>query len=221
MGLPVFAVPAIATLTSVEEAVVLMIIPGLGANLWLIVSHQRFKDAVGRHKHFLIAGILGGVLGTLLLDQINDRWLKSLLAAWLAVYLLQRLFWKRSRLSFQPTGPAAAAIGALAGATQGAVGISSQIVAPYFNDGKLEPGAYAFLMATAFLAFSIGQLVAAAGGGLFTPDRVMVGAAALIPVAIFTQLGIRYSSRISQDLFQTILLGVFVLMELKLLWDVL
>ena len=31
LGLPLFAVPALATFTSVEEAVVLMIIPGIGA----------------------------------------------------------------------------------------------------------------------------------------------------------------------------------------------
>jgi hypothetical protein len=36
LGLPLFAVPAIAMMTSVEEAVVLMIIPGLGSNLWLV-----------------------------------------------------------------------------------------------------------------------------------------------------------------------------------------
>ena len=221
MGLPVFAVPAVATLTSVEEAVVLMILPGLGANLWLIVSHRRFGETINRHKPFMIAGLLGGVAGTLLLDKIDDRWLKSLLAAWLAVYLLQRLFVKGARLQFQPTGAVAGVIGAIAGTTQGAVGISSQIVAPYFNNRVLEPGAYAFLMATAFLVFSIGQLIAAAAGGLFTADRVAIGTAALIPVAIFTQLGIRYSSRVSRDAFQKILLGVFFLMELKLLWDVL
>jgi hypothetical protein len=33
MGLPLFAVPALASLTTVEEAVVLLVFPSLGANL--------------------------------------------------------------------------------------------------------------------------------------------------------------------------------------------
>ena len=221
MGLPVFAVPAIATFTTVEEAVIIMIIPGLGSNLWLIASHRRHKASLGEHRVFLIGGFLGGAAGTLLLEQLDDRWLKSLLALWLGFYLLQRLIHRGSRLSFRPGRSVAAAIGGLAGAAQGAVGISAQIVAPYFNRRDIEPSNFAFLMSTAFLVFSVAQLITAVSEGLFTPDRVAIGAAALIPVAVFTQLGIRYANRVSQDLFQKILIGVFVLMELKLVWDVL
>lgn len=221
MGLPIFAVPALATFTTVEEAVILMIIPGLGSNVWLIANHRRHGASLLAHKPFLIGGFLGGVAGTLLLDQFDDRWLKSLLALWLGIYLLQRLIGRKPELAFRPGASLAAAIGGLAGTTQGAVGISSQIVAPYFNRRDIEPSQFAFLMSTAFLVFSVAQLITAVGEGLFTPDRVAVSTAALLPVAIFTQLGIRYANRVSQDLFQKILLGVFVLMEIKLLWDVL
>ncbi len=56
LGLPLFAVPAIATLTSVEEAVVLMIIPGLGSNIWLVVNHRQFAALLRNHRPFLVAG---------------------------------------------------------------------------------------------------------------------------------------------------------------------
>ena len=89
LGLPLFAVPAIATLTSVEEAVVLMIIPGLGSNIWLVANHRRFAGLLREHLPFLIAGFLGGIGGTFLLVAVDDRWLKLILAAWLALYLIQ------------------------------------------------------------------------------------------------------------------------------------
>ncbi len=221
MGLPLFAVPAVATLTSVEEAVVLMIIPGLGSNIWLVVSHRQYREQLIAHKGFLIAGFLGGVLGTFLLVEIDDRWLKLALAAWLALYLAQRLFGKQLKLTFQARGPTAAAVGATAGVIQGATGISSHIVAPYFNSNNIMPGPYAFLMATSFLTFSVAQLLTAFGSGLFTVDRLAVGAIALLPTLIFTQLGITFSAKISQHWFQQILLLVFVLMEVRLLSDIL
>lgn len=220
MGLPLFAIPAIATMTSVEEAVTLLIIPALGSNIWLVVSHRQYRQQLLAHKAFLIAGFIGGVVGTLLLLEINDRWLKLVLAVWLALYLLQRVFGNRFQMVFQARGAAAGAIGASAGVIQGATGISSHIVAPYFNKGDIKPGAYAFLMATSFLSFSVAQLLTASTNGLFTPDRIVIGLIALVPTLIFTQVGIAYSARISNITFQKILFMVFLLMEIKLLWDV-
>ena len=220
MGLPLFAIPALATLTTVEEAVVLMIIPVLGSNLALVVSHRRHQKALVTHKAFLVAGFAGGIIGTLLLDDIGDRWLKLLLAAWLGLYLVQRVVGKRPTLPATVQRPVAAVVGAIAGAVQGATGVSAQIVAPYFNGRGLAPGAFAFLMATSFLTFSVAQLVTAAGSGLFTAGRMTIGVMALLPTLVFTRLGIAYSDGISQALFQRILLVVFVLMEIRLLWDV-
>lgn len=76
VGLPLVAVPAIASFTSVEEAVVLMIIPTFGSNLWLVANHRRFFTTLRQHFSFLAAGFIGGILGTFLLIAIDDRWLK-------------------------------------------------------------------------------------------------------------------------------------------------
>ena len=92
LGLPMFAVPALATLTSVEEAVMLMIIPSIGANLWLVAKHWQYRDLLKEHVPFLASGFCGGLVGTTLLLLLDDRWLKLILATWLALYLLQYFF---------------------------------------------------------------------------------------------------------------------------------
>ena len=92
LGLPLIAVPAIAAYTSVEEAVVLMIIPTFGSTLWLVGNHRRFAKLLSGHLPFLGAGFIGGIFGTFALAAVDDRWLKLTLAAWLAIYLLQFAF---------------------------------------------------------------------------------------------------------------------------------
>ena len=134
VGLPLLAVPAIAAFTSVEEAVVLMIIPTFGSNLWLVVTHRRFASLLAAHRAFLIAGFLGGILGTFVLVAIDDRWLKLTLAVWLALYLLQLIFGNFLRSLFQAKGAAATLVGLTAGSIQGATGVSAHIVAPYFHN---------------------------------------------------------------------------------------
>lgn len=220
LGLPLFAVPAIAALTSVEEAVVLMIIPGLGSNIWLVVNHRQFSDLLREHQPFLLAGFLGGIAGTFLLLTIDDRWLKLVLAAWLALYLIQYAFGDILQSVFRARGSGAAIVGATAGTIQGATGVSAHIVAPYFHNRHAAPGAYAFLVACAFLAFSVAQLGTALSTQLITPQRLTLGLIALVPTLVFTRIGIGLAGRISNTVFQRILLVTFVLMEIKLLADV-
>ena len=220
LGLPLIAVPAIATFASVEEAVVLMIIPTLGSNLWLVGTHRRFAALLPAHVPFLVAGLTGGIVGTLLLTAIDDRWLKLALALWLAVYLVQFVFGNVLRSLFQAKGKIAAAVGFIAGTIQGATGISAHIVAPYFHGRKLAPDAYAFLIACAFMTLSGAQLATAVGTQLFTAERLAIGMIALIPTLVFTQAGIRLAGKISGAVFQRILITIFVVMEVKLIADV-
>ena len=221
LGLPLIAVPAIAAYTSVEEAVVLMIIPTFGSNLWLVANHRRFIALLGGHLPFLIAGFIGGIFGTFTLATVDDRWLKLTLVAWLTIYLLQFAFGNFLRPVFQATGRASAAVGLTAGAIQGATGVSAHIVAPYLHGRNLTAEAYAFLIASSFLIFAFAQLVTATSTQLFTPERLILGLIALIPTLVFTRIGIRFAGKISQAFFQKLLIGIFVLMEIKLIADVL
>ena len=220
MGLPLLAVPAIASFTSVEEAVVLMIIPTFGSNLWLVVTHRRFANLLAVHRPFLAAGLVGGIIGTFLLVALDDRWLKLTLAVWLAIYLIQFAFGNFLQSLFHAKGKMAATIGLTAGTIQGATGVSAHIVAPYFHGRNLAAEAYAFMVASAFLTFSIAQLTTAASTQLFTPERLLIGVIALVPTLVFTRVGIRLAGKLSKAVFQKVLLAILVLMEIKLIADV-
>ena len=220
LGLPLIAVPVIATYTSVELAVVLMIIPTFGSNLWLVVSHRRYAGLLRAHIPFLVAGFLGGIFGTFALVAVDDRWLKLALAAWLALYLLQFAFGNFLQSVFQAKGAGAVAVGFTGGTLQGATGVSAHIVAPYFHGRKVVAEAYAFLIACAFLTFSAAQLTTAASTELFTIQRLLLGAIALLPTLVFTRVGIAYAGKISEAVFQKLLIAIFVVMEIKLISDV-
>jgi len=219
VGLPILAVPVLASFTSVEEAVVLMVLPGIAANVWLIVTHAKWA-VLRHHGGFLLLGLAGGVFGTWLLSILDDRWLKLILAVWLGVYLLQyfsvrsldRYFGNRSAL-----GPL---LGLAAGTIQGASGISAPIVAPYFHANGLVKEAYAFATAFTFLLFSGAQIVSMIKMNMLTGNRIAIGLMVVAPTLLFTHLGIRLGRNISERTFDRILLTLFVAMELKLVFDI-
>jgi len=221
LGLPLFGVPALAAITSVEEAVILMIIPGIGANLWMVVNHRRYKSLLKEHIPFLVSGFVGGLAGTALLLVLDDRWLKLILATWLALYLVQYFLRKNSLRIFHGHGVSTSFLGAAAGTIQGATGISAQIVAPYYHGRSLTPAAYAFLVTFSFLLFASAQIGAAFTTELLTPARLQLSLAALVPTLIFTRVGINFANVISHDVFNKVLLVTFCLMEIKLIADIL
>jgi len=220
LGLPLFAVPALAVITSVEEAVVLMVFPSLGSNLWLVVSHRQYRHLLREHLPFLLSGFVGGFLGTGILLLVSDRGLKLLLAIWLGLYLVSYFLKPAALALFGANRKAGLPLGLAAGTIQGATGISAQVVAPYFHARGLVREAYAFAVAFTFLLFTIAQFTAMANTDLLTPERVKLSLLALVPALLFTRVGISLSGRISVTVFNRILLAVFVAMELKLIVDI-
>jgi uncharacterized membrane protein YfcA len=221
LGLPLFAVPAMAMLTSVENAVILMIIPGIGANLWVVYSRRQHYPLIRQHYRFLIAGFIGGLLGTALLHIMPNRGLKIFLAIWLAVYIVQYFSGKKGQAFFHGRGKLSYVIGLVAGTTQGATGISAQVIAPYYHGRALQASQYAFIVAFTFMVFSAAQMTGAITNDLITEERLQLSLIALVPTLIFTRVGISLADRISIDTFNKILLVVFFLMEIKLIMDVL
>jgi uncharacterized membrane protein YfcA len=220
VGLPILGVPLLASFTSVEEAVVLMVLPGIAANTLLVITHRKWQ-LLRQHTGFLLAGFAGGLLGTWLLSQLDDRWLKLVLAAWLGVYLVQFVSGRAHERYFSGRGGLGPALGLAAGTIQGACGISAPIVAPYFHANGLVREAYAFATGFAFLLFSGAQIAAMTEMDLLTPDRLTIGLLVVAPTLLFTHWGIRLARRISDKVFHRILLVLFVAMEVKLVVDVL
>ncbi len=221
LGLPLFAVPAMSMVTTVENAVILMIIPGIGANLWVVYSRRQHYQQIRKHYRFLIAGFIGGLLGTGLLQAMSNRGLKVLLAIWLAVYLVQYFSGNKVQALFHGRGNLAYVIGLIAGTTQGATGISAQVIAPYFHGRSLQASQYAFIVAFSFMVFSTAQMAGALTNDLITAERFRLSLIALVPTLIFTGVGISLADKISIEAFNKILLVIFFLMEFKLIADVL
>jgi uncharacterized membrane protein YfcA len=219
VGLPILAVPVLASFTSVEEAVVLMVLPGLAANGWLIMTHRKWP-VLRAHTGFLLSGLAGGVLGTWFLSVLDDRWLKLVLVIWLGVYLLQYFSKQSYDHYFSGRGGFSPVLGTAAGTIQGACGISAPIIAPYFHANGLVRDTYAFATAFTFFLFTLSQIATMGAMDLFTTERLVIGSIVVVPTLLFTQVGIRLSRRINEQTFHRILIALFVAMELKMVIDI-
>lgn len=217
-GLPLIAIPFMAAFMGVEQAVVVMVIPATLTNLWLIWEHRERAATVDGLWLILGAGVAGAVAGTWLLSELNDRVLSLLIAGWIAVYILNQLFGRGLRIPERAGLRMIPPVSALGGVFQGATGMAGPIVVTYMHALRMAPAVQVFLVGLIFMAFGFAQIAAMAGFGLFTADRLMLGALAMIPVAIVTPIGFRVARVINRRVFDICVIVMLLGACAKLAW---
>lgn len=216
MGLPPIAIPIIAIFVGVEEAVVIMAIPGVVSNAWLVMEHRASLPSVRNLPVLAGAGTLGVLIGTFLLVELDERPLQLAVAATIAIYLAVSLVRPQLKLTEQLANVLVAPVGLATGVLQGAIGISSPVLASYLHALRLPQSQFVMTISLVWIIFAVLQTIAVAPFGLLTADRVLAGFLALIPITIMLQVGIRLGRHLSTVTFHRLVAPIMAVTALRL-----
>lgn len=216
-GLPQIAIPVMAVFLGVERSVVIMVIPGIVSNGFLIWRNRRHFPETRDLPVLLGTGIVGAVAGTYLLKTLDQRVLSAILAASVLVYVALRLTRPELQLRERTTRWFAPPVGFASGALQGASGISGPLVTTWLHSYRLSPAVYVLSLTTMFQVFSVAQGVTLVGLGMFSWERVLEGSLALVPLAVVIPLGSRLAGRLPRDVFDRVVLVLLALSAAELL----
>lgn len=218
-GLPQIAIPVMATFLGVEAAVVIMAIPGIVTNSWLMWKHRRHFNRTRDLPVLLIAGIVGAVAGTILLKRLNDDVLSLTLASVIVAYAI--IFFTHPSLRLEPevTRYTSAPVGVASGMLQGATGVSGPLLATYLHGYRLDKEVYVISITTIFQVFSVVQAVTLVGVGLYTTELFFLSLLSLVPIMVMLGAGARFTDRISRRTFDWIVLALLLATAVKLIYD--
>lgn len=219
VGLPAVAVPVMAAFVGVEHAVVVMAIPGVISNAWLVWQHRAQAGSTRDLRTLLPTGVAGVVVGTWVLTRMDERLLSLGLATAVAVYLTVYLTRPGFALPPRLTRVLSPGVGLASGALQGATGISGPLVVTYLHGFRLRQHVYVFSVAAIFLTFAVAQGLAVAHAGLYTWTRLVHSLLALVPTLLLLPAGMRLSRRLDGRVFELLVLGLLVVMGVKLVVD--
>lgn len=219
-GLPLIAIPVMATFLGVERAVVLMAIPAVVSNTWLLWVHRRSLADARDLPTLLVTGIAGAVAGTWLLKALDPRILSLVLSAVVVAYVV--IFHTRPGLRLRPglTRYLSAPVGGTAGALQGATGISGPLLATYLHAYRLDRAVYIVSITTLYLVFAVAQVFSLAGLGLYSAGRLRDSLLALLPMVVLP-LGSLVARRLSREAFDYTVLAVLLLAAATMTYDAL
>jgi uncharacterized membrane protein YfcA len=219
-GLPQVAIPVMAPFIGVEHAVVLMAIPGIVSNGWLLRTHR----AEARHTRDLPSlvgtSIVGAVIGTIALKSLDGRALSAALVVVIAAYIVIVLVHPGFHLPARLTRVTSPPVGLVGGVLQGSTGISGPLFTTYLHGYQLVPRAYVFSLAVLFFVGAIVQTVTLAAVGLYTGTRLVESLLTLIPIALFLPAGSWAAKRLLPTTFQRVTLLLVAASGVSLLRDV-
>ncbi|MEX2453450.1 MAG: sulfite exporter TauE/SafE family protein [Rhodospirillaceae bacterium] len=219
MGLPLVAVPFMASFLGAEHAVVVMQIPGLVSNIWLVWRYRRQARSIPVRHDLILPAAFMTVVGVWFLDSTDDRITILLLAAVVAGFLALLLFNPSFRLDGRIGRIATPVASLVGGFVQGASGVSGPLFSSLILSFRLSKEAYVFYNGLLFGLFNIIQIVAIFFFGMWTWERFAEGCLALVPLFVFQFIGMRMMGGVSPRLFTRVVIGIIFVMEIKLVWE--
>ncbi len=219
MGLPLVAVPFLASFLGAEHAVVVMQIPGLVSNAWLVWRHRGEARGIPLRYDLFLPAVVMTVVGVWFLDTATDNATILLLAIVVAAFLALLLFNPSFRLDGRIGRIATPVASAVGGFVQGAAGVSGPLFSTLIMSFRLRKEAYVFYNGLMFGLFNLIQIAVMFGFGMWTWQRFFEGCLALIPLFVFQYIGMRMMGRISPRVFNGAVVAIIVVMEIKLVWE--
>lgn len=217
MGGPMLATPLIASVSSVEHAVVVVSLANLLSNLWLIWENRQARHGLRwLLVPMLSAGVVGAVIGTWLLTSLDDRVLAWVLAGVIAAYIIRYL--TRPDFKFEPAAARrlTVPVGLAGGVLTGGTGTGGPLFATFMHGLRLERSAFAFVSGMIFGILSPVQVGVLTSLGAFTGDRLQQALIALIPTVIVMPLGMAVARRIRQRTFEYAVLALLAYSAVRL-----
>lgn len=218
IGLPLIAVPFMATLLGLHHAIAVMIVPVLVSNIWQLAEFraQRSDGRLGFLTPMIAAAVVGVVLGTILLSITPERILGTVLGLTLFGYLALRLAKPAFRLEPAAARRLAIPVGLLSGGLHGAAGVSAPISVPFVHAMQLGRPGQVFAISAVFLALALVQLPSLYLVGIMRAEWIVHGFLAVLPMLLFMPVGQWLGARLSAQAFDRVVLAFLGLMGIKL-----
>ncbi len=218
-GLPVVAVPVLASFFGVPFAIAMLVVPTVITNIWQLWQFRHHRTGLGWLTGLCIAAGAGIVVGTWLLANLPSHVLGLILAVVVAAYVALRLTRPHWSIPLPVAARIAPLVGLVSGFLQGATGISAPVSLTFMSALGFSRPQFVFAVSALFVSFSVVQVPSLALTGILTGRLLLLGALAFLPVLVAMPVGNWLAGRLSRAAFDRLLLGLLAVIAAKLIYD--
>ncbi len=217
IGLPLVAVPLLATMFEASTAVALMIVPVLASNTLLLVRHGRVASTVRRYWTLLVPLIAFTLLGGQFLAAFDAKTGAIVLAAVVLLFCATRA----TTMNFAVPPRSERWLNPVMGTVAGVLGGVSNFFGPplilYLSALRLDKDEFVGTIALFFMIGGLPLYASLTFHGVLSPNIGGLSCLAAVPVMVGVYAGQRLRDRVSQSHFERLMLIVLVFTALNLL----
>ena len=217
-GLPMIAIPALATTGSLPLALSIAVPPVVATNLYQLWKFRAHRN-IPFMRWFLTTGALGLLTGTLVLKNIENAYLEIILGCLVLFYLISRQRKGSKELSREGCNKLAPFVGGFAGMVHGITGLSGLVGTPFFHAAGLARPAFIFSNSLMFIIFSSLHMPALAALGLYQTSALLIGVIVTIPAFAGLWLGGLLGERLKASTFPILVKGMLAIAAILPIWN--
>lgn len=217
LGLPMIAVPLIATVFDPRTAIAAMILPIMGSNYIQARQGGSIVEIASRFRWLLIPMVAGSIVGAAVITSIKLDHAALILGILVATFALTTLAGWQPRLPSGVDRRLRPVIGLVSGLIGGMSSFFAPTVAPYFFTLGLDKNTFIRAMGVTFLVGEAPLFIGLAVTGFAPPGVWAVSAAGWATVGIFMALGARVRQHIPQKHFMTLVGATLLIVGLNMI----
>ncbi len=216
-GLPLVAVPLLASVTAPATAVSLMFIPVLVANIWQAFQGGYYTGALRRFWPFLLALTVATVLAVQFVATVDPKIVTTTLAAIIIFFAVFQLRSPRFDISPRSEKWLTPSVGIVAGIVGGISGLFGLPLVIYLVSLKLPKDEFVATASFCNLVASLPLFAALAWHGFLDGETAIASGVGAVIAWLGVLAGTWSRSRIPQETFRKILLYLLIVVGLNLL----
>ncbi len=217
VGLPMIAIPLIASVTSPVQAIALASVPVVVSNGWQAFHGGHVGPSVRRFWPLLISLVGGTLIGVQILVTIDPRIVSGILGTVLVIFTTIQALPRRPELApgtERWLGPAFGLVGGVLGGVSGLFGPSLVL---FLVALRLPKDVFVSAIALFFFVGSLPLFIGLVAHGILSPPQLALSTASAVPVVAGLLFGRYLRQRVSQARFEKILFVVLILIGLNLI----
>ena len=206
IGIPLVSISLLSLFLPLPDAVALLPVPMIAANVWMSFAGNHFLPALRRFWPLVLAMVAGTVVGAQVLTALDLASLNLLVGIFVVVFCLSSHVNPAMRL------PERYEVGAgmFAGGIGGFMGGLSALFGPplilYLTSLRLDRDTFVGVISSIYLCCSVTLVIVFGSVGVMSRAQFAESVIACVPLLLGVWVGQRFRGRIDEELFRKLLL---------------
>jgi uncharacterized membrane protein YfcA len=217
-GALLVAVPLMSMVVEPVIAIALTAGSVVVSNIWQAIESGHVRWALARFRWVFVALVPASFLGSQFLVLVDPSVSGGFIGILVILFCLSRIFSVQPNISADNERRAGPIVGALAGVVGGATQLSGSVLIAYLVSLKLSKDEFVGTIALMYLANSLPIYVTLVGFGRYGFAEVALSVGLVAPALVGISVGRLIRGRVSQSLFERIVLGLLLVIGVMVLY---